>query len=81
MARQQRPAVRLRVEALWRRLALLQQSQNWLAAEVGISRSYLSTLIRDGRAPSGRIRQRMQAALRVEDFHELFSLEGPDDNA
>ena len=81
MARQQRPAVCLKVEALWRRLALLQKSQNWLAAEVGISRSYLSTLIRDGRAPSGRIRQRMQRALGVEDFHELFSLQGRDDNA
>ena len=28
-----------------------------------------------GRAPSGRIRHRMQNALGVEDFHYLFKLE------
>ena len=32
-------------------------------------------LIGEGRAPSGRIRRRMQRALGVEDFGELFTLE------
>ena len=81
MPRLRRPGVRLNVEALWARLALLQESQNWLAGEVGVSPSYLSTLIRERRAPSGRVRRRLQVALGVEDFHELFLLEGRDDTA
>ena len=67
-----RTVVRLDAKALWRRLNLLNRSQNWLAKEVGISPGYLSTLVNEGRAPSGRIRQRMQQALGVDDFHELF---------
>ena len=71
-----RTVVRLDAAALWRRLNLLNRSQNWLAKEVGISPGYLSTLVNEGRAPSGRIRQRMQQALGVDDFHELFTQGG-----
>ena len=70
--------VRLKTEALWARLALLGRSQNWLAQEVGISKSYLSTLINQGRSPSGRIRRRMQQALALSNFDELFALEQSD---
>ena len=70
--------VRLKTEALWARLALLGRSQNWLAQEVGISKSYLSTLINQGRAPSGRIRRRMQQVLGLSNFDELFALEPRD---
>ena len=70
-----RTVVRLDAAALWKRLALLNRSQNWLARETGISPGYLSLLVNEGRAPSGRIRRRMQEALEVEDFHELFRLE------
>ena len=70
-----RTVVRLDAAALWKRLALLNRSQNWLAREIGISPGYLSMLVNAGRAPSGRIRQRMQKALGVEDFHELYRLE------
>ena len=70
-----RTVVRLDAAALWKRLALLNRSQNWLAREIGISPGYLSMLVNEGRAPSGRIRQRMQKALGVEDFHELYRLE------
>ena len=73
-----RTVVRLRTEALWARLALLGRSQNWLAQEVGISKSYLSTLINQGRAPSGRIRRRMQQVLGLSNFDELFELEPRD---
>ena len=76
MPRQRRIMVRLKVEFLWERLALLQHSQNWLAQQVGITPTYLSMLIRSGRAPSGRIRRRMQEVLRADDFHDLFELEG-----
>ena len=70
--------VRLKTEALWARLALLGRSQNWLAREVGISPGYLSMLVNEGRAPSGRIRRRMQQVLGVSDFDELFTLERSD---
>ena len=70
-----RTVVRLDTAALWERLALLNRSQNWLAREIRISPGYLSLLVNEGRAPSGRIRRRMQKALGVEDFHELYRLE------
>ena len=73
--------VLLKTKALWDRLEKLGRSQNWLAREVGISRGYLSTLINEGRAPSGRIRRRMQKVLGVEDFDELFELRHEDDDA
>ena len=73
--REGRAVVRLDAAALWRRLALLNRSQSWLAREIGISPGYLSMLVNTGRAPSGRIRARMQNALGVDDFNDLFSLE------
>ena len=48
-----RTVVRLDAAALWKRLALLNRSQNWLAREIGISPGYLSLLVNEGRAPSG----------------------------
>ena len=74
-----RTVVRLDAAALWRRLNILNRSQNWLAREVGISPGYLSMLVNEGRAPSGRIRRRMQKALGVDNFQELFIQEDSDD--
>lgn len=79
MTRRQRIVVRLRPQALWDRLALLHRSQNWLADELGISRSHLSRLVNGERAASGGLRRRMQRVLEVEDFHELFVIERPAD--
>ena len=59
--------------------ALLNRSQNWLAREIGVSPGYVSKLANEGRAPSGRIRERMQKALGVNDFHQIFRLEATDD--
>ena len=70
-----RTAVRLDTQALWARLALLNRSQNWLADQIGISSGYMSKLVTRGRAPSGRIRQRMLDALGIENFNELFRLD------
>ena len=75
MRPRERTIVRLKPEALWARLALLHRSQNWLAREVGISPGYLSLLVNEGRAPSGRIRRRLQEVLGVEDFDEMFTME------
>ena len=74
-----RTVVRLDTAALWKRLALLNRSQNWLAREIGISPGYLSMLVNEGRAPSGRIRRRMQKALGMGNFEDLFRLEDSDD--
>ncbi|MXZ87238.1 MAG: helix-turn-helix transcriptional regulator [Dehalococcoidia bacterium] len=75
-----RPAVRLKLEVLWKRLEALNASQAWLAREVGMSHGYLSTLIKERRAPSGPLRRRLQAALGISDFDELFELEERDEN-
>ena len=75
-----RTVVRLDAAALWMRLNLLNRSQNWLAREVGISPGYLSMLVNEGRAPSGRIRRRMQKALGVDNFQELFTMEVSNDD-
>ena len=71
--------VRLDAAALWERLALLDRSQNWLARQMGVSPAYVSMLVNGGRAPSGRIQQRMLKALGVNDFNQLFTLEVTDD--
>ncbi len=70
-----RTVVRLNTAALWQRLTKLNRSQNWLAREIGISPGYMSMLVNAGRTPSGRIRSRMQKALGVQDFDELFRTE------
>ena len=77
--RRGRIVVRLDTAALWKRLALLNRSQNWLAREIGVSPGYVSTLVNTGRAPSGRIRRRMLKTLEIEDFHDLFRLEESDE--
>ena len=79
MTRRKRPVIRLKSQVVWDRLALLHRSQNWLADQLGISRSHLSRLVNWERATSGSLRRRMQRVLDVEDFHELFFIEHPDD--
>ena len=59
--------------------ALVNRSQNWLAREIGVNPGHVSKLVDEGRAPSGRIRERMQKALGVNDFHQIFRLEATDD--
>ena len=74
-----RTVVQLDVAALWRRLAVLNRSQNWLAREIGISPGYVSKLVNTGRSPSGRIRRRMLKALELTEFEDLFRLEDSDE--
>ncbi len=77
--RRGRTVVRLDAAALWKRLALLNRSQNWLAREIGVSPGYASMLVNAGRAPSGRIRRRMLKALELTEFGDLFRLEERDE--
>ena len=74
-----RTVVRLDAAALWRRLEMLNRSQNWLAREIGVSPAYMSMLVNGGRSPSGRIRRRMRKALGVTNSKELFKLEDSDE--
>ena len=77
--RRGRNVVRLDAAALWKRLALLNRSQNWLAREIGVSPGYVSMLVNAGRAPSGGIRRRMLKALELTEFGDLFRLEERDE--
>ena len=70
-----RGVVRLNRVALWKRLAVLNRSQNWLARETGVSPGYMSMLVNGERSPSGRICRRMQLVLGVDDFDQLFMIE------
>lgn len=75
MNRAGRPVVKLKEDVLRDSLARNHRSLKWLAGELGISRGYLWKLLKSGRAPSGRVRQRMQDALGLEEFDDLFYLE------
>ena len=74
-----RTVVRLDAAALWRRLAMLNRSQSWLAREIGVSPGYISMLVNGERSPSGRIRRRMLEALGLNHFQDLFTMEVRDD--
>ena len=75
MHRSTRTIGRLRQEALWERLTVLDRSQNWLAAEAGISRGHLSMLVNGKRAASVRVQRRLLRALGLEDGDALFTFE------
>ena len=49
--RRGRIVVRLDTAAVWKRLALLNRSQNWLAREIGVSPGYVSMLVNSGARP------------------------------
>ena len=80
MKPRERVTVRLKTTVVWQRLEELGRSQNWLARQAGMSPSYLSTLLNQERAPSGRIRRRIQRALESHDFDDLFELMTDDDH-
>ena len=77
--RRGRTVVRLDTAAVWRRLALLNRSQNWLAQEIGVSPGYVSMLVNGGRSPSEGIQRRMLKALGLNQIHELFRPEVTDE--
>ncbi len=70
--------VLLKAAAVWEFLDKLDISQNDLACRCGISRGYMSQLMRGERSPSARVRRRLQGALGVDDFHVLFYIEEAD---
>ena len=71
--------VKLRQEVIWELLDQLNISQNELARRCGISRGYMSQLMRGERSPSARLRRRLQQVLGVDDFNTLFIIEEEDE--
>ena len=67
--------VRIKVAALFERLDRLHMSQSALAREAGLTTGYVSQVISGKRVPSPPVRRRIQRALGVDDFDELFELE------
>ena len=78
-ARRASPRVKLKPEPLWERINRRNMTQNELARRAEISSGYLSQLINGRKSPSAGVRQRLQAALEVERFEDLFVLEYADD--
>ncbi len=70
--RKSRPRVRLNPEAAWEHLSRRNMTQNELARAAGITAGHVSLLMNGKRSPSPGVRRRLQAALGVTDFHELF---------
>ena len=73
------PRVLLNTAAVWELLDRLDISQNELARRCGISRGYMSQLMRGERSPSPRLRRRLQEVLGVDDFHVLFIVVEPEE--
>ena len=69
----------LRTTVIWELLDKLDISQNELARRCGISRGYMSQLMRWERSPSPMLRRRLQEVLGVDDFHVLFIVIEPEE--
>lgn len=69
------PRVRLRPEPVWEEITRRNVSQNELARLVDISSGYLFQLLNGRKSPSPEVRRRLQAALDISHFDELFTVE------
>ena len=74
--RRRRPPTRvlLKAAAVWELLERLDMSQNQLARLAGISPSHLSQVMNGKSSPSPRVRRQLMETLRVDDFHQLFTI-------
>ena len=73
------PKARLRPEPVWELITRRNMSQNELARRSDISSGYLSQLISGRKSPSPEVRRRLQAALEVSCFEDLFVMEYGDE--
>ena len=73
--RHPRRRILLNAQALWKRLELLNMTQNELARLAGVTSGYVSLLVGGRRCPSPELRRRFMEILGVTDFHELFIVE------
>ncbi len=72
--------VRLNRRALERAIAKRNMSQNMLAMRTGSSGGYISQLMRGGRYPSPKIRQKILDALNPLTFDDIFIIEEDQDD-
>ena len=77
--RPRRPRVRIRTQRVYELLVQNNLSQNQLAQFVGVSSGYMSMILTGSRSASGATRQRIQEALGVTEFDEIFELENVND--
>ena len=79
--KRRRPSSRVTVRAVavWRLLDERDISQNELARLCGLSSGYMSQLVSGTRSPSAQVRRRIQQALGITDFDELFIIERVDE--
>ena len=73
------PRIKLKPAPVWELIGRRNMSQNELARRAEISSGYLSQLISGRKCPSPEVRQRLQAALEVERFEDIFVMEYGDD--
>ena len=73
------PTVKLRPEPVWEQITHRNMSQNDLARLAEISSGYLSQLISGKKSPSPDVRRRLQAALEISRFDDLFVMEYRDE--
>ena len=67
--------VRIKIDAVYDILDRLHMSQSALARKAGLTTGYISQVMSGKRTPSPDVRRRIQEALGVDDFDELFELE------
>ena len=72
------PRVKLKPEPVWEEITRRNMSQNELARLLDISSGYLSQLLNGRKSPSPEVRRRLQAALDVGHFDDLFMVEHED---
>ena len=73
------PRVKLKPEPVWEKINRRNMSQNELARRAEISSGYLSQLISGSKSPSPDVRRRLQAALEMSQFDDLFIQEYADE--
>ena len=64
--------VQLNRNAAWRLMDSLHMTQNELARRAGLTSGYVSMLLNGRRFPSPKKRRRLQEALGVSEFDDLF---------
>lgn len=75
------PKVSIKTDVVRTHLVRRNISQNNLAQKARVSQGYLSQLLQHQRNPGPRVRERLMDALRIQEFDELFELDGESSDA
>ena len=66
--------VKLKSSVIRNLLIRRHKSQNWLAMRAGVTSGYMSQLMTGTRFPSPVVTQKLQKAMRVDEFDEIFEI-------